>query len=650
MPDFVVSTAFKTKEDMSKTFKKMGLASNKFAKRAVRNFDRVEQKGLSVKKIIGGILGAAVIQRGFGLMQRGVAGVVDEFLDFDDAITAASAKFGIFDRESAAFKELGKTARDVGAVTEFTASQAAEGLRFLGKAGWEANAAMVALPGFVNLATAAEMDFARASDVATDIMGAFELKSADAAKNLEQLTRVNDVLATAVNMANIDVEELFETIKMAGPIANTAGVSLEDFGAMTAFIGDSGIKASMAGTALRTMFLNLVGPTTAGKAKLAEFNTEIKSVKHIKDNRKALAALGVELTDLGKLDAIKTMETLAKRMAELDPVAKASALQIIFGKRAVSASAKTIKGAEGGLQEYAAAIKDAKGSSERMAAFMRTSMKKRLAALKSSVIEIGLKVIDTFKHKFPGGLDAALSAVREFDVKGFVEKVKWMIEVSRDFFQVLEDYRGVIVGVGVALGALKIGGFVLAMQSLLGVVKPLMAAGGLKAVFAGLAGASGPLIPVVIIVASLAAGLYTLITRWKELKTAMKWLWEDRVKPALFGDLEKAAKLTQSMKDSGKDLKVAVEGPSIKDKLFGDFSRAAKLTQLLQQGGVAPRVPAPSVAGPATDKRVVPEQGPMSRVQFDGKLDIIGAPQGSKVTSSTKGAPPIQTNLLGANI
>ena len=140
MPDFVVSTAFKTRDEMSKTFKRMGLAGNKFADRLVRNFNRVDRKALSTRRIIGGIMGAAVIQRGLGLAAQGVRGVTDEFLAFEDAITAASAKFGIFDRNSKSFKELGKTAREVGATTEFTSSQAAEGLRFLAKAGWEASA------------------------------------------------------------------------------------------------------------------------------------------------------------------------------------------------------------------------------------------------------------------------------------------------------------------------------------------------------------------------------------------------------------------------------------------------------------------------------------------------------------------------------
>jgi TP901 family phage tail tape measure protein len=514
---------------MSGAFKKMGLASNKFADKAIKNFGRIERKGISLRRVIGGILGAAAVQKGLNLLQQGVRGVTDEFIDFDDAITAAAAKFGIFDRKAPAFAALGETAREVGATTEFTSAQAAEGLRFLAKAGWEADSALKALPTFVDLATAAELDFARASDIATDVMGAFQLKSTDVTENLKQLTRVNDVLAKAVNMSNIDMEDLFETIKFAGPIAKTAGVSLEEFSAMAAFVGGAGLKGSLGGTALRTMFLNLAAPTDKIKGKLAEFNTEIKNVNQIKDNRKALAALGIELDDLGKLSPIKTLKVLNERMKDLSPTARASALNIIFGKRAVSAAAISMDGATGALQDFETQLQSAGGTSKKMATFMRGSIGKRLAELKSAAIELGFKFIDTFESQIPGGIDTVIKAIRDFDIKPIVKAVQTAIEVSREFLQILRDYKGVILGVASALVALKIGTFVVSMFELIAAAKGLAAVGGISGMFAGLTGIAAPVAAVALAVGGLAAGIITLVTYWDDLGRAIIWAKDDLI-------------------------------------------------------------------------------------------------------------------------
>jgi TP901 family phage tail tape measure protein len=711
MADFVVTTAFKTRDEMSKTFKRMGLKGNAFANKLVKGLDRVNRKGLSTKRIIGGILGAAVIQRGLGLMGQGVRGVTQEFLDFEDAITAASAKFGILDRESPTFKAIGDTARKVGATTEFTATQAAEGMRFLAKAGWEVNASMKALPSFVNLATASEMEFARAADIATDVMGAFRLKSNDATENLKQLVRVNDVLSKAVNMSNIDMEDLFETIKFAGPIAKTAGVSLEQFSAMAAFIGGAGIKGSMGGTALRTMFLNLVAPTDTIKGKLAEFNTEIKNVKQIKDNRKALKALGIQLDETGKLSPIETLKTLSERMKDLGPTAKTSALNIIFGKRAVSAAAVSVDGASGALQDFEKQLLDSGGTAKQMAEFMRGSVKKRLDELKSAAIETGLKFFDAFKKKFPGGIDAAIKAVREFDIKTVVNAVKEGIQISKDFIQVLRDYKPILIGVAAAFAALKVGAFVASMWGLVGVTKVFLAAGGFTGLFSGLAVALGPIGAVALAIGGLSAGISALVINWDDLGQAIKLFTMDAVKwfDKLFkhpvfrffmpsgqkgfdrGFFDEDTGQRKSLREEAKqkgliapDMDTAVKNafesskklpqsattvpaaaaalgaPSAQKlaeqsfatlKMLSDFSAAqakgAKAVPTTQAPGIVRPDQNNRIKARPPNKRAVEAQ--KQKIEFEGRMDFARAPKGATVKSRTRGAPPVRTQLMGAN-
>jgi len=721
MPSFVVSTAFKTKDEMSKTFRRMGLSGNSFANKMISNFGRIDRKVLSTRKIIGGILGAAAIRRGIGMLGQGVRSVAEEFLDFEDSITAASAKFGIFDRKDPAFKALGDTAREVGATTEFTAAQAAGGLRFLAKAGWDANSSMKALPGLVNLATAAEVDLARASDIATDVMGAFGLKGKDAAQNMLELTRVSDVMSTAANSANVDMEELFETIKFAGPIAKTAGVSLEDFTTMAAFVGGAGIKGSMGGTALRTMFLNLAAPTDTMTGKLAEFNTEITNVKQLKNNRKDLAKLGIVIDDVGKLAPIETLKVLNERMKKLSPTARTAALQILFGKRAVSAAAVATEGAGGAMLEFQEKIKNAGGESKKVAGFMRDSLSKRLDALKSSAIDVGFQVIDTFKEKFPGGLEAATKAIREFDIKPIVKDVREAIGVAKDFLQVLKDYKGVLIGVAAGFTALKIGGFVASMWGLVGVAKALAAAGGLSGMFAGLAVLAGPVAVVALAVGGLAAGIYTLVTYWDDLGRAIGWVYDDFVEwlklgpelslnpldwlmtlPRLIvsnwshitGFFEEMGLVIRGVFDwLGSGVVSVIEGivgtikelftkpkeawdtfvEGIKtgiDKIFGWLKKLknmsnpgallGKAAKWLGFGGseanggkASPAASPAALASPLQDKSLKTGDKDQSAapqaIKFEGRLDIAGATDGSKVSSKTRGAPPIRTELLGQN-
>lgn len=716
MADFVVSTVFKSKDEMSQAFRKMGLSADKFSNKTIRSFGRIAQKALSVKTIVGGMLGAAVVQRGFGLMQQGVREVATEFLDFEDSLTAASAKFGVFDRSSDTFKALSATAREVGAATEFTSAQAAEGLRFLAKAGWDAISAMKALPSFVDLATASEMDFARAADIATDVMGAFRLQSKDANENLKQLTRVNDVLSKAVNMANVDMEDLFETIKFAGPIAKTAGVSLEQFSAMAAFIGGAGIKGSLGGTALRTMFLNLVAPTDKIKGKLAEFNTEIKNVDQIKNNRKALEKLlKVQLESGGKLkNPIEILKGLNAGMAKLSETEKAAALNMIFGKRAVSGAAVAMDGASGALQKFETALNKSNGNAAKLAAFMRTSLSKRFDALKSAAIELGFKFIDAFEKKLPGGIDAATKAIREFNVRAFLDKLDRVFDKALKVYDTLSRYKGLLVGLGVAFAAVKIGSFVSGIVSLGVALKGAAAAGG----FSGLVGGAGVLIgvaPIVLAIAAavggLSAGIYTLVTNWDDLKIAMGWFIEDI--PGILADHargwanlagiigggvvsalkwvgETASTAGDSWRYIGKEvlsfhdktwssftdmlLGTMREVPNALSKVWdaissGAISALGRVLDLIKKvgSGIAalpsalislggklfsseessPRVPEPAAAPRAESARRAEQQQQAQNISFNGRIDVAGPP-GTKVSGSTKGAPPVQMSLLGA--
>jgi len=168
MPEFIVVTAFKSKDQMSADLKAMGLNAKNFGQIAGLAFSKAKVSALGFRSVLSGILAAGVVQRGLGLLRQGLGTLAEEALHFDSAITGAAAAFGIYDRQSEAFAGLAQTAREVGKTTEYTAVQGAEGLRFLAKAGWDVATSMKALPTLVNLATASEETFEAAAVKAVD--------------------------------------------------------------------------------------------------------------------------------------------------------------------------------------------------------------------------------------------------------------------------------------------------------------------------------------------------------------------------------------------------------------------------------------------------------------------------------------------------
>jgi TP901 family phage tail tape measure protein len=172
-------------------------------------------------------------------------------IDFQGAMNrlqaATDAPIKDMDRMKAA-------AIDWGAKTQFSSTQAADAMVELAKGGLSTNQAIAALPSTLQLATAGQMGLAEAAMLSANTMATFGLEAGD-------MARANDALAKAANLSTIDVRDLAESFKYVGPVARQSGVSLEFTAAAMAAMGESGIKGSMGGTALRGMLTSLMTPT-----------------------------------------------------------------------------------------------------------------------------------------------------------------------------------------------------------------------------------------------------------------------------------------------------------------------------------------------------------------------------------------------------
>ena len=200
---------------------------------------------------VGAVLRKSFLAAGAGVaaVVGGVALAVRSFAQFESSMLRVKAVTGASEE---AFLAMSEQAKNLGATTAFTAQQAAEGMGFLGQAGFTTNEIMSAMPSVLNLAAAGQLELADAADITAAVLRGFG-KSATEAGN------VADILATAAASSNTSVQEMGEGFKFVGPVASAMGISIEETAAAMAKLSDAGLKGSLAGTGLRQALVKL-GP------------------------------------------------------------------------------------------------------------------------------------------------------------------------------------------------------------------------------------------------------------------------------------------------------------------------------------------------------------------------------------------------------
>lgn len=512
MPELVVTTAFVGKDKISSAFARMGKSADKFGKRSKLAFDKASKSAGRFRDVVKGVLVANTISRGTMMLSQGIRTATEEFVSFDHAITSAAAKFpGKIKRGTEEFNKLGSAARQTGATTQFTAAEAASALDFMAMAGMDASQSMAALSGVTDLATASNIDIMRAADVATDALGAFGLMAKKDKQLKINLTRVNDVFAKTLTSANLNMEQFVDTLSESASVAKVAGVSLETYGALVKPMADRFIKGSKAGTTLKNMFLRLASPP--------------------KEAAKQLDKLGIKTADsAGNLrDMIAIMEDIRIATEGMGTAQKSAAMDAIFSKRAVAGANVIMEAGAEKLEEYRQNLKNAKGASAEMASEMRKSLENRLKTLKSSLIEVGFKVIDAFQDKFPGALDKAITAVQKFDVQPVIDGIKAAFKFTKKLFRWADKLAPVIIGLVAAFTVYKIA--LLAVVALQAVQFFFQTAAAVKAAAGamGLLNAAFMTSPIGMIAAAvglLAMGAVWLYKNWDKVKAAFQRFWE----------------------------------------------------------------------------------------------------------------------------
>lgn len=231
------------------------------------------QKGLFGLASMAGKIGGATMKAaaaGIGAATTAAVGLgtaaVNVGKEFETAMSQVSATMLLdqgTEEGKAAFQTLEDAARECGASTAFSATEAAEGLNYLALAGYDAEKAAAALPTVLRLAGAGAMELGDASDMVTDAMSALNIEATQT-----NLNAFADNLAMTASKSNTSVAQLGEAILTVGGTAQGLAGGTTELSASLGILADSGIKASEGGTHLRNMIMSLQMPRNDNAANM----------------------------------------------------------------------------------------------------------------------------------------------------------------------------------------------------------------------------------------------------------------------------------------------------------------------------------------------------------------------------------------------
>lgn len=316
--------------------------------------------------------------------------------EFESSMSQVAATMGMTTEEihngSEAYETLATAAKNAGATTKFTATQAAEALNYLALAGYDAATSAEVLPSVLNLAAAGGLELAYASDLATDAMAALGIEA-----SADNLTQFGDQMAMASSKANYSVAQLGEAILTVGGTAkNLAGGTVE-LNTALGVLANRGIKGAEGGTALRNMILSLSAPTDTAAA--------------------TLKSLGVSAFDAeGNLRPLnETFKDLDAAMQNLTGEEKTNALNDIFNKVDLKSAEAMLAGCGEEFDNLAEAIANSDGAMQNMADVQMDNLKGQITLLQSAVEGLGVTFYENVNGKIKDAVSATAGYVSELN-------------------------------------------------------------------------------------------------------------------------------------------------------------------------------------------------------------------------------------------
>lgn len=332
-------------------------------------------------------------------------------------------------------KSLTDKAKEMGAKTKFSATESAEAFSYMAMAGWKTTDMLEGIEGIMNLAAASGEDLATTSDIVTDALTAFGLSAKDS-------THFADVLAQASSNANTNVGLMGETFKYVAPVAGALGFSAEDCATAIGLMANSGIKASQAGTSLRSIITRMAKPT--------------------KDVQGAMDALGVSLTNSdGSMKSLnEIMVDLRKGFAGLTADQKTQMAATLGGQEAMSGLLAIVNASDEDFASLTDSIANCDGAAQKMADTMNDNLSGQITILKSgleglaislyeematplkNVVKVAQEMVQGLQEAFnDGGIDALVDKTGDV----MAEIVTRVAQAAPELIGTAEDLVGAFI-------------------------------------------------------------------------------------------------------------------------------------------------------------------------------------------------------------
>lgn len=334
--------------------------------KGIKSLGSIASKGMKVVTTAIGTASAVVTGIGTAATKVGMS--------FESGMSQVAATMGItvdeISKGSESFEMLKKAAKDAGATTQFSATQASEALNYLALAGYDAEKACTALPTVLNLAAAGGLDLGYASDLVTDSMSALGLET-------NELEGFVDKLAKTSQKSNTNVAQLGEAILTVGGTAKNLKGGVTEMNTLLGILADNGIKGAEGGTALRNVILSLSAPTDTAAKKLNELGLKVF------DAEGNMRPLNETFTDLNNILGNMTQQK------------RTEVLNTIFNKVDLKSVNALLANSGDRFNELSGYIDNATGSAEEMAKTMNDNLKGDVTILQSALEGLGIVIYES---------------------------------------------------------------------------------------------------------------------------------------------------------------------------------------------------------------------------------------------------------------
>lgn len=419
-------------------------------------------------------LAADAIMRAVDGIKNLVGNVIELGQNFTSTMSEVSAISGATGED---FEKLEACAREYGATTVFSASNAAEALKYMSLAGWDADQSTSALGGVLNLAAASGMELGAASDMVTDYLSAFAMEAGDAAY-------FADLLSYAQSHSNTTAEALGEAYKNCAANLNAAGQDVETVTSLLEGMANQGYKGSEAGTAMAAIMRDITNGMKDGAIKIGETSVAVMDAQgNFRD-----------LTDI-----LTEVEAATNGMGDAE---RAVALSSTFTADSTKGLNLILNEGMDNIAGYEEELRGASGSAEEMANIMNDNLSGDVAAMNSTFEELGLKIYDALESKLRAGV--------QFITNGVIPAIEWLGGH-------IPEVTIAVSGLGAVIAAMNWG----TISSKIAMVK-----GALVKLAAALGGVSLPAIAIIAVITAVALAFTNLWKNNEEFRNKITAIWD----------------------------------------------------------------------------------------------------------------------------